>query len=103
MRMLVFVAQKHSKPKIHILIVASNRSIHSRHSTWYPNTWSEVDSTELLTVVEVQLDQLAELPRTIVSGWDLYQHTLRQVTTVRATAPVLERLKRYNYVHVMYV
>ncbi len=72
-----------------------NRSIHSLHATWYPLIWFEVDTTELLTAAEGQLDLLGELPRTTVSSWDLYQHTSRQVSTIQATAPVLERLKRY--------
>ncbi len=69
-------------------------SIELLHSTWYPQCWSDVDSTQLLVGTEGELDQLSALPRATVADWDLYQHILGHVSTVQANAPVLERLRR---------
>ena len=54
-----------------------------------------MDSSELLTNTENELDLLSELPQKIIRSWDIYQNVLNAVLTVQANAPILERLKRY--------
>lgn len=76
------------------LVTPPHSSIESLHSTWYPQCWSDVDSTQLLVETEGELDQLSALPQATVTDWDLYQHIVGHVSTVQANAPVLERLRR---------
>ena len=80
----------------------SSRSLHEVHSSWHAQSWTEVDSSDLLTRTEDQLDLLSELPQAVVQGWDLYQHTHRLVTVAQSTVPVLERLKRWGAVEPLF-
>ena len=78
------------------------RSILELHSEWYRQCWNEIDSSELLTNTENELDLLSELPQKIIRSWDIYQNVLNAVLTVQANAPILERLKRYVHVPLVY-
>ena len=64
-------------------------------------SWQEVDSADLLAMVEMQREMVCSLP-VVAHGWDVYQHTLEAIDTMQLTAPLVEGLRRYTYMlHVL--
>ena len=53
-----------------------------------------MESSELLSGTEKQLDLLNGLPPKLTQGWDIYQFLTQAVCTIQNTVPVLNGLKR---------
>ena len=60
-----------------------------------------MDCADLLATAGMQHEMVCSLPA-VAQDWDVYQHTIEAIDIMQLTAPLVEGLRRYTYMYILY-